>query len=271
MFDDLIQHRDPPPNRVGSCTDGREQHLTEGAVQLAFAMHLLRTVPGLFAVSVHPDGEHLKHFDFRAWLEARGFAQTTSIGTTACGGTYTAADGRTVTVNPKSGLGDVVARMGDAVYVAECRGGVINSRHAGQLSRLRRGLCEVVGLLLASPNEKGRRQFAVVPRTLTTETLAARMAHRAGEAGIEIALVDGRGNVTGVPVAGPSDSAILRGNEDFPRTRKNESPVSPTGPSFSYASHLRGWCRLQDSNPCPLITKQVFLVPARPKDVARLS
>ena len=41
MFDDLITHRTPPPNRVGLCNGGHEQHLPEGAVMVAFAMHLL--------------------------------------------------------------------------------------------------------------------------------------------------------------------------------------------------------------------------------------
>jgi hypothetical protein len=36
-------------------------------------------------------------------------------------------------------------------------------RHGIAQSRLRRGLCETVGLLLASPVIEGRRQFAVVP------------------------------------------------------------------------------------------------------------
>ena len=44
-------------------------------------------------------------------------------------------------VNPKSGLGDVVARTGDTVISAECKGGIINSRHAGAVSKLYRGLC----------------------------------------------------------------------------------------------------------------------------------
>ena len=72
MFDDLITHRAPPPNRLGSCEGEHEQHLAEGAVMVAFAMHLLRTVPGLHAVSIHPNGEHGKRFDFQGWLGKRG-------------------------------------------------------------------------------------------------------------------------------------------------------------------------------------------------------
>src|SRR4051794_37730149 len=63
--------------------------------------------------------------------------------------------------NPKSGLGDVVADVGDHVVAAECKGGIINTRHPGQVSRLYRGLCETVGLLMATPSQG--RQGAVVP------------------------------------------------------------------------------------------------------------
>lgn len=36
---------------------------------VAFAMHLLRTVPNLRHVAIHPDGEHGKQFDFQGWLK----------------------------------------------------------------------------------------------------------------------------------------------------------------------------------------------------------
>jgi hypothetical protein len=168
---------------------------------VAFAMHLLRTAPALREVSIHPDGEHGKRFDFQGWLGRRGFTLKSPMGKTSYGGTYCAPDGRTIIVNPSSGRGDVVAEGEGTSVVAECKGGIINTRHAGQLSRLRQGLCEVVGLSLASPPVEGRRQFVVVPRTKVTENLARRMAGRAGAAGIEIALVDGRGNVFDVAAA----------------------------------------------------------------------
>jgi hypothetical protein len=198
MFDDLITHRAPPPNRVGLCDGAEEQHLSEGAVMVAFAMHLLRTIPGLSEVSIHPDGEHGKRFDFQGWLAKRGFTMKAALGKTSYGGTYASPEGKTVVVNPSSGRGDVVAEGHDFSIVAECKGGIVNTRHAGQTSRLRQGLCETVGLSLASPMIEGRRQFAVVPRTRVTENLARRIAARAGSAGIEVALVDARGNVLDV-------------------------------------------------------------------------
>jgi hypothetical protein len=65
-------------------------------------------------------------------------------------------------------VGDIVADIEGRSYVAECKGGVINTKHAGQLSRLRKGLCEAVGLSLATEPVEGRRQFAVVPKTATS-------------------------------------------------------------------------------------------------------
>jgi hypothetical protein len=87
-----------------------------------------------------------------------GFEMTDPMGTTAYGCTYCSATGETVTVNPTSGRFDVVAEVGGVSFVAECKGGVINTRHPGQQSRLRQGLCETIGLSLASPITSGRRQ-----------------------------------------------------------------------------------------------------------------
>lgn len=62
------------------------------------------------------------------------------------------------------------------------------------MSRLRRGLCEAVGLLMIRPVDE--RQIAVVPCTNTTSQLAHDIVNRTNKTGIEIALVDGEGNVT---------------------------------------------------------------------------
>ncbi len=72
MFDDLIVELDPPPNRQGKCTGGKERHLTEAAVMLAYGMHLLQLVPALTTVELHPDGEHAQRFEIARWLSARG-------------------------------------------------------------------------------------------------------------------------------------------------------------------------------------------------------
>lgn len=191
-FEDLVIALAPPPNRVGKSVGDHEQHLYEGAVMIAYAMHLLRA-EGANHVRVHPDGEHGKQFNFLGWLGRHQFQKTSSIGTTAYGGVYENANGQTITINPRSGLGDVVAEIGDHVISAECKGGIINTKHPGQVSRLYKGLCETIGMLMATPSQG--RQVAVVPLTDSTLRLAQRLAPRCDLAGIEIALVGRRGEV----------------------------------------------------------------------------
>lgn len=195
-FDDLISERIPPANRVGSHTGEHERHLSEGAVIVAYAMHLLRTEP-VKNIRISPDGEHGKRFDFRAWFGRQGFHLVVPKGTTTYGGRYEDASGRMLTISLRPGFGDVSVELEDGTkIVAECKGGVVNSKHAGQLSHLRQGLCEVIGLLMASV--PGGRQIAVVPQTEATARLAERMMPRCRQAGIEIALVGDRGEVTDV-------------------------------------------------------------------------
>jgi hypothetical protein len=173
----------------------KEHHLSEGAVMLAFAMYLMGTMPDLASVAIHPDGEHGKRFDIRAWLEAKGFKLSKPKGKTNYGGEYVSPDERTIVVHPASGLGDVVASHNGVRLVAECKGGIVNTTHAGQLSRLRQGLCEIVGLSLCSARDPKQRQFAVVPNTRVTHQLAMRMVVRARAAGVEIALVNDQGHI----------------------------------------------------------------------------
>jgi hypothetical protein len=194
-FDDLIRELAPPPNRVGRCSGDREHHLDEGGVMVAFAMHLLRTT-STKEVFVHPDGEHGKRFDFAGWLHKRGFELASRSGRTGYGGTSTWPDGRHIVVNPTPGKGDVVAEIDGVVLSAECKGGIINTRHSGQVSRLYKGLCETVGLLMANPSPG--RQIAVVPRTDGTLKLAQRLAPRCAAAGIELALVAPKGQIQDV-------------------------------------------------------------------------
>lgn len=198
-FEDLVMALAPPPTRVGKADGVHEHHLFEGAVMVAYAMNLLRA-DGAHEVRIHPDGEHGKQFDFVAWLERRGFSKVSGFGGTTYGGLYRDKRGQTITINRKSGLGDVVAEIGEQVIVAERKGGIINTRHPGQTSRLYRGLWETVGLLIATP-PRGR-QVAVGPLTVGTLCLAERPAPRCALAGIEIALVGARGEVMNIEPTG---------------------------------------------------------------------
>jgi hypothetical protein len=128
---------------------------------------------------------------------------------------YRNSAGQTITVNPKSGLGDVVAEVGEDTVSAECKGGIINTRHAGQMSRLYRGLCETVGMLMATPSQG--RQVAVVLLTEGTRRLAERLTARCALAGIEIALVSSHGEVT--DVRPPARNAAVNGGARLRRNR----------------------------------------------------
>jgi hypothetical protein len=214
-FEDLVTAVEPPRNRVGKSDGTHEHHLYEGAVMVAYTMHLLRT-EGARDVRIHPDGEHGKQFDFAGWLVRRGFTKGSSLGSTAYGGVYRNAEGQTITVNPRSGLGDVVAEAGDHIISAECKGGIMNTRHPGQVSRLYKGLRETVGMLMATPSQG--RQVAVVPLTESTRRLAERLAPRCALAGIEIALVGSRGEV--VDVTPTQDAEIGVGRTVWPEKKK---------------------------------------------------
>ena len=168
-------------------------HFSEAAVMLAFAFYLFKQDNSLTMVEIHPDGEHGKQFNIREWLLFHGFELKKPEGTTKYGGIY--CDGvKQIYVSLKPGLGDVVASTDNYTIVAECKGGIINTKHPGQKSRLRKGLCETVGLLMARPLAD-EIQYAVVPKTPDTERLGQKMQERCRLAGIEVLLLEADGEV----------------------------------------------------------------------------
>ena len=193
QLQDLSHKKQPPATRRGKADGGLEEHLYEAAVMLAFALYLFRTDENVRRVEIHPDGEHGKQFPIRSWLEGNGFEKTKCIGSTSYGGVYVNKKWE-IEVNPKSGLGDVVAHSGNRKIVAECKGGILNTRHAGQLSKLRRGLCEAVGLLMTREPDN-EIHFAIVPDTSETCRLGNRLVERCQSIGIRIGLVDRLGQI----------------------------------------------------------------------------
>lgn len=91
-FEDLVVALVPPERRAGRCDDEMEHHFSEGAVMIAYAMHLLRR--GATDIRIHPDGERDKQFDFTDWLHRQGFQKVAAIRKTAYGGIYRDGDGR---------------------------------------------------------------------------------------------------------------------------------------------------------------------------------
>ena len=187
-FDDLIVERPPT---AGAPADRPDRHFYEGAVMLAYAMHLFRTEPVL-EVKIHPDGQHAQQIDFPGWLEKRGFRRVASA-RSAFAGTFEDAEGRRVIIHPQSGLSDVVADANGTTIEAECKGGTIKTTHPGRLSKMDKGLCEIIGrLMMKAP---GTRQVAVMPATEVTRRVGRKLAPRCAAAGIRIALVGPRGEV----------------------------------------------------------------------------
>jgi hypothetical protein len=136
---------------------------------------------------------HMKGFDIPSWLTGRGFTRATVTGRGQTSGTFRRGD-QTLIVHSQPGLGDVVATLNGVEVEIEAKGGCINTRHPGQLSRLRKGLHEAVGQLMASPRAQVRL-IAAVPRHPETERLSQRLLPRCTRAGIEIALVNEHGEV----------------------------------------------------------------------------
>jgi hypothetical protein len=188
---ELITERQPPANRIGRHIGDSERHMSEAAVMLAVAKWLFGL--GATEVAIHPDGMHMKGFDIPGWLTSAGFERTSTTGVRAVSGAFKRGNHR-LTVHSRPGLGDVIAQL-DGIHVeVEAKGGCINSRHPGQLSRLRKGLHEAIGQLMGSPRQD-TRLIAAVPYHPETEKLAKRLAERCKLAYIEIALIRDDGTV----------------------------------------------------------------------------
>ena len=189
----FVTERTPPSvKRADGCGGGPDLILTEAAVMLATAMWAFER--GASTVDVHPDGMHVKQFDVAGWLERSGFDKIKCEGKTKHGGVYRRGN-HTLGVRFRPGFGDVVADVGRERVCVEAKGGCINTKHAGEVSRLRSRMHEAVGSLF-DPPEDASRLIAAVPRTPTTERLGQRMAKRCWRAGIEIALVSTDGSVS---------------------------------------------------------------------------
>ncbi len=148
---------------------------------------------GAEEVCVHPDGMHTKQFDICGWLKKEGFEKIAAKGKTREAGTYT-RDRQTLVVEFQPGRGDVVADVQGCHVVVEAKGGIVNTRHPGQKSKLRKHLYEAVGMLLDGP-DNADRLIAAVPRHPETKKIANRMAGRCLDVGIQISLVSEEGDV----------------------------------------------------------------------------
>lgn len=186
----------PSEKRATYAEGGIERRMYEAAVMVAVSQHLIdlqRQCGENGKVSIHPDGQHDRQYSFREALGALGFQRCEALGKTEFGGRYRHGDDE-ITVFPQSGRGDVTAHVEGRLVMVECKGGTLNSRHAGVLSRARSSLSELIGQLMVLPDD-GARHIAARPWSKQSEELARRLAPRCIKAGIEIALVHEDGSL----------------------------------------------------------------------------
>ena len=187
----FVTKRAPPASRASKCDGEHEDHLTETGVMLAIAEWMFRE--GASVVRLHPDGMHPKSFNTSQWLQDSGFTKVTSRRITAIAGRYQRGD-QTLEIAFRPGFGDIRASVHGHPVLVEAKGGCINTRHPAQVSKLRRGLHEAIGVLVGRPSGQGRR-IAAVARHRATEELVEEIAPHCLAVGIELALVSGDGHV----------------------------------------------------------------------------
>ena len=119
----FVTNYEPPIKRRAFAEGGVERRLTEPAVMLAFAFHLLECATEEALVTIHPDGEHAKIFEIAPFLAGCGFERIENLGRTMYGGRYVRGK-HALIVNPTSGKGDVVGEVDGRRVIAECKGGV---------------------------------------------------------------------------------------------------------------------------------------------------
>ncbi|GLH80072.1 MULTISPECIES: hypothetical protein [unclassified Bradyrhizobium] len=161
---------------------------------LAYAMPLLGSEP-VKQVKIHPDGQRAQQIDFRAGSAKRGFGRIATA-PTAFAGTFENAEGQRIVIHPQPRMSSVTADAAGETIEAECKGGTVETRHCGRLSRLDKGLCEIGGRLMMKP--AGTRQVAIMPQTEVTLRIGRKLAPRCAGAGIRIPLIGRQGDVKDV-------------------------------------------------------------------------
>ena len=162
-FEDLVTALKPPPNRVGKSDDLREHHLYEGAVMVAFTMHLLRTA-GARHVRIHPDGEHGKQFDFTGWLRAPGIRKGFEPRQHGLWRRLSKPGRRDESPStPNQALAMSFRRWGSSDIRPSARAGSSTRGTRAKCRACTGDFARTVGLLMATPSPG--RQVAVVPST----------------------------------------------------------------------------------------------------------
>jgi hypothetical protein len=185
----FVDRKTPDKRAAHPGSPSVERKLPEAGVMFAMAMWLLTEPASSRVVKIHPDGMHDSD-DFRItnWLQSAGFTQSQRVGKTDYAGSWEGPHGRIEIVN-RPGVGDVVGEVDGIEIFIEAKGGTINSRYPGHLSRNRNNLYLCLGQLFAKQPGPKIRRIAALPYTDDLMMVLKTINTQVTMAGIEVLLV----------------------------------------------------------------------------------
>jgi hypothetical protein len=185
--------------------------MAEAEVALRLAAYLSSLPTSTGEVDVSLDGAQIKTsgaeiFPLAAFLEAAGWTQLRQVGKNPWQGTY--ANGhRTMRINCRSGIGDVVGVVGARRIRAECKKGPLVGKAGNpEYPRLREALGQILTVETIAPADV---LVAAVPDSPKFRQLAATWLERplVKRVGVKIALVARDGSVRGLEEIEPAADA----------------------------------------------------------------
>jgi len=182
-----------------------EDRMPEAEVSLRLAFHLLAIPGSQGSAEVAIDGAQIRvHgsevFPIAAFLLDMGWKQVEQLGKNPWQGWYE-RHGQRLWIHSRSGVGDVVAHVGNKRVRAECKGGpLISIPGSREYPKLRGALGQVVTVEEVEANDV---LAVAVPHTPRFQRLADkwRVAPLVVRSGIQIVLVGRDGRVEGLEMA----------------------------------------------------------------------
>jgi hypothetical protein len=179
-----------------------QDRMPEAEVSLRLAFHLLSLPGAQGSAQVAIDGAQIRvHgaevFPIAAFLAGQGWAKIAQKGKNAWQGTYE-REGQQLTIHARSGVGDVVAIVGEKRIRAECKGGpLVKKPGSHEYPILRGALGQIVTVEQVDANDV---LVVAVPYTSQFQQLVVRWreAPLVSRLGIQIVLVGRDGTVDGL-------------------------------------------------------------------------
>lgn len=179
-----------------------EDRMPEAEVALRLAFHLLGKPDSDGTARVAIDGAMVRtgyneHFPIEAFLEHEGWRRNVQEGKNRWQGSYE-KEGRHLIIHARSGMGDVVARVGSERIRAECKGGpLVKKSGSREYPKLR----EALGQLLTVERVEGDDvMVAAIPCAEKFRRLALEWQPRplVAQSAFRIVLVGRDGTVAGL-------------------------------------------------------------------------